>query len=106
MEFDTTAAGFNDEVVKSDLPVLVDFWAEWCMPCKMVEPVLAELAKEFEGKASIARVNVDEEGELAARFDVVSIPSLLLFKKGQVVDQQVGAAPKEILAEMLQKHLD
>lgn len=105
MEFDATTENFEEQVLKAPTPVLVDFWAEWCMPCKMVEPVLAELAGEYEGRLAIARVNVDEQGELAADYDIVSIPALLLFKDGTVVDQQVGAVPRDVLAEMIDKHL-
>lgn len=106
MEFDVTQETFEEQVLKSDVPVLVDFWAEWCMPCKMVEPVLAELAKEKDGVFSVGRVNVDEQGELAGSHNIVSIPALLLFKNGEVVDQQVGAAPKDVILKMVEKHLD
>jgi thioredoxin 1 len=106
MEFDATRENFDEQVLKAATPVLVDFWAEWCMPCKMVEPVLADLAKEYDGRLAIARVNVDEQGELAAGHDIVSIPALLLFKEGTVVEQQVGAVPREILVQMIEKHLE
>ncbi len=106
MEFDATVDNFDKEVLQTDTPVLVDFWADWCMPCRMVEPVLKELAETFDGRAAIARVNVDEQGELAARYDIVSIPALLLFRGGQVVDRHVGAAPREVLEELIRKHLD
>jgi thioredoxin 1 len=91
-----------DEAIKSDKPVLVDFWAEWCGPCKMIGPVVEELAGDYEGKAVIAKLNVDENPQVTARFGVRSIPTLLVFKNGQVVDKQVGAVPKSVLSQKIQ----
>ncbi|MCX8491874.1 MAG: thioredoxin [Cyclobacteriaceae bacterium] len=91
-----------DETLKSDKPILVDFWAEWCGPCKMIGPVVEELANDYEGKAVIAKLNVDENPQVTARFGVRSIPTLLVFKNGQIVDKQVGAVPKSVLAGKLQ----
>ncbi len=91
-----------DEAINSDKPVLVDFWAEWCGPCKMIGPVVEELAGEYEGKAVIAKLNVDENPQVTARFGVRSIPTLLVFKNGQVVDKQVGAVPKSVLSQKIQ----
>jgi thioredoxin 1 len=96
-----TDANF-DEVIKGEKPVLVDFWAEWCGPCKMIGPLVEELANDYEGKAVVAKLNVDENPQVTARFGVRNIPTLLVFKKGQIVDKQVGAVPKSVLASKLQ----
>lgn len=91
-----------DETIKSDKPVLVDFWAEWCGPCKMIGPVVEELAGDYEGKAVVGKLNVDENPDVTARFGIRSIPTLLVFKGGQIVDKQVGAVPKSVLAQKLE----
>ncbi len=96
-----TDANF-DSVINSEKPVLVDFWAEWCGPCKMIGPLVEELAGDYEGRAVVAKLNVDENPNVTARFGVRSIPTLLVFKKGQIVDKQVGAVPKSVLSSKLE----
>ena len=99
-----TDDSFEDDVLNADQPVLVDFWAEWCGPCRMVGPVVDELAGEYEGKAKIGKVNVDEN-QIATEYGIRSIPSLLIFKDGEVVDQIVGAVPKAQLKKQLDAQL-
>ena len=103
--FKITDDSFESDVLNSDKPVLVDFWAEWCGPCRMVEPVVEELADEYEGKAKIGKVNVDENPQISMKYGIRSIPSLLIFKNGEVVDQIVGAVPKSRLKKQLDAQL-
>jgi thioredoxin 1 len=100
-----TDDNFDSEVINSDLPVLVDFWAEWCGPCRMITPIVEEMAAEYDGKAKIGKVNVDENPDVSAKFGIRSIPSLLIFKNGEVVDQVVGAVPKSQLKKQLDAQL-
>lgn len=95
-----TDKNFSD-IINSDQPVLVDFWAEWCGPCKMIAPVVEELASEYDGKAVIGKVDVDSNPEVSAKFGIRSIPTLLVFKNGEVVDKQIGAVPKNVLSQKL-----
>ena len=96
---------FAAEVTNSNIPVVVDFWAEWCGPCKMIGPVVEELANEFDGKAIIGKVDVDTNPEVSAKFGIRSIPTLLVFKGGEIVDKQVGAVPKSVLSEKIEAQL-
>ncbi|MDD3375002.1 MAG: thioredoxin [Candidatus Omnitrophica bacterium] len=100
-----TEKNFEQEVVNSEIPVLVDFWAEWCGPCKMMSPILDELADELAGKAKVAKVNVDEAQSLAVKYGIMSIPAFILFKNGEAVDQVVGAVAKDQLLEQINKNL-
>ena len=97
MVLDVTDGDFEGEVLKSDLPVVVDFWAPWCGPCRMIAPVAEKLAGEFEGKLKFCKLNVDENPQTAMRFQVMSIPLLLFFKGGQKVDESLGALPESML---------
>lgn len=100
-ELTITKKNFESEVINSDIPVLLDFWATWCGPCRMLAPVVEEIAKDFNGKAKVGKINVDEEPELASAFRVASIPTVVVMKNGKVVDTSVGYKPKEKIAEML-----
>ena len=93
------------ELIKEDKLIVADFWAEWCGPCKMLGPIIEELSTEYEGKATIGKVNVEDEQDLAVQFGVRNIPTVLFIKGGQVVDKQVGAVPKAALQEIINKHL-
>ena len=100
-ELTVTKANFEQEILNSDKPALVDFWAPWCMPCRMIAPIVEEIAEETAGKAVVGKVNVDDEGELAMRYGVASIPTLIVFKNGQITNQALGAMPKEQIEALL-----
>ena len=100
-EITITKENFQTEVLNSEIPVLIDFWATWCGPCKMIAPIVSEIADEYEGKVKVGKVDVDSEGELAASFGVMSIPTLVLVKNGEVVNTSVGYRPKEEVIKML-----
>lgn len=97
---------FDSEVVKSNIPVLVDFWASWCAPCRMIAPVVEELAKEYDGKLKVAKLDVDANREIAQNFGIMSIPTLLIFNGGRVADQLVGAVPKSMLVDKITRVLE
>jgi thioredoxin 1 len=101
-----TVENFDREVIKSTSPVLVDFWAVWCGPCKMIAPIVDELAAELDGKLKVGKVDVDSNQQIAMQYGIRSIPTLLIFKGGKVVEQIVGAAPKKNLVDKLSKHLN
>ena len=96
-----TDGDFQDQVIQSSQPVLVDFWATWCGPCQAMNPIIQELATEYQGRVSVGKVNVDEQPTLAAQFGIQSIPTLLVFKDGKVVDTVIGAVPKKVIADTL-----
>ncbi len=103
MEIEFTDANFEQEVLKSEVPVLVDFWAPWCGPCQMMGPVIEELAKEMGEKAKVGKVNVDENGDVSAKFGIMSIPALKIFKAGVVVKEFVGVQAKDVLKKALEE---
>lgn len=100
-----TDKSFDEEVLQSNTPVLVDFWAEWCGPCRMVEPIVDEIASEYDGKAKVTKLNVDDNPEVSIKYNIRSIPALLIFKNGEVVDQVIGAVPKSHLKKQLEAQL-
>jgi thioredoxin 1 len=105
MALEITDSNFEELVLKSDKPVLVDFWAEWCGPCRMVGPVVDELSKDFEGIALVGKVNVDQNSSISANYGIRNIPTLLIFKNGQIVDKHVGVAQKSVLSDKIKAQL-
>jgi thioredoxin 1 len=105
MAVELTDANFEELAVQSDKPVMVDFWAEWCGPCRMVGPIVDELASDYEGKVVVGKLDVDSNNEISAKYGIRNIPTILFLKNGEVVDKQLGVAPKAALAEKLEKLL-
>ena len=105
MALEITDANFEELVLKADKPVLVDFWAEWCGPCRMVGPVVEDISREYSGKAVVGKVNVDNNPGISMKYGIRNIPALLYFNKGEIVDKQIGAVPKSVLAGKLDKQL-
>ena len=103
--FEFTDASFENDVINSQEPVLIDFWAVWCGPCRMVAPIMEELANDYAGKVKVGKMDVDHNPQVAMQYGIRSIPSILLFKNGELVDTVVGAVPKQTLAKMLDKHV-
>ncbi len=101
MALNVTDSNFEELVLNSDKPAIVDFWAEWCGPCRMITPIIEELAEEMDGKAVISKLNVDENPEICAKYGIRNIPTILFFKGGEIVDKQVGATQKNVLLEKL-----
>jgi thioredoxin 1 len=101
MSIELTEKNFKTEILEAQIISLVDFWASWCMPCRMIAPVLEEIAQEYSGKIKVGKINVDNEANLAAKYSIMSIPALLFFKEGQVVTEIIGAVPKEHIIEKL-----
>ncbi len=102
MALEVTDSNFEEVVIQSDVPVIVDFWAVWCGPCRMVGPLVDEIGKEYEGKAKVVKLDVDNNNATAAKFGIRNIPTVLYFKNGEVVDKQVGAVPKQVLVNKLE----
>jgi thioredoxin 1 len=105
MTLTLTKANFKEEVLESEQPILVDFWASWCGPCRMVGPIVEALADDFDGRAVVGKINVDEEDDLARQYSIMSIPTLVIFKGGEVVERVVGARSQGELAALLEKHI-
>ena len=105
MEIVITDDNFEEVVLKSDKPVIIDLWAEWCGPCRMVGPIIEEIAKEYEGKAVVGKLDVDSNPTVTTKYGIRNIPTILFFKGGEIVDKQVGAVPKSVIAAKLEKLL-
>jgi len=106
MEINVNDANFEKEILKSQIPVLADFWAPWCAPCRIVTPAVEEIAKEYKGKIKVCKINVDESPQTATEYGIMSIPTLAVFKKGKIADKVIGAIPKTELVSMISPHID
>ncbi len=100
-----TEGNWNEEVINSDKPVLVDFWAPWCGPCRIIAPIIEEIAEEFEGKIKVGKLNTDENPNIAMQYGIRAIPTVILFKNGEVVDTRIGVQPKDALKQMVMNHI-
>jgi|SRR5690242_12901315 thioredoxin 1 len=105
MALEFTDANFQNDVLESDKLTMVDFWAEWCGPCRAIGPVVEELSHEYEGKVNIGKVNVDQNPQVSMQYGITSIPAILFIKGGQIVDKQIGAVPRSVLEKKIQAHL-
>ncbi|QOR75413.1 MAG: thioredoxin [Thermoflavifilum sp.] len=105
MALELTDANFKEEVLQSDQLHVIDFWAEWCGPCRAISPIIEELARDYEGKVKVAKVNVDHNPQLSMEYNITSIPAILFIKNGKVVDRQIGAVPRSVLEKKIQAHL-
>ena len=105
-EITLNESNWEEEVIKSDIPVMVDFWAEWCMPCRMISPIVEKISNEYEERIKVGKLNVDENPSIATRYRIMAIPAVLFFKDGDLVDQVVGVVPKRVLEEKVKKVLN
>ena len=105
MEVNVTDKNFKQEILQSNISVLVDFWAEWCAPCHMVTPIVEEIAREYQGKLKVCKVNVDEAPDTASKYDIMGIPTLAIFKNGKIVDKVIGVVPKAQLEAVIKPHI-
>ena len=105
MDVTVSDTNFKQEVLESEIPVLVDFWAEWCMPCRMMSPIIEDIAKEYHGKLKVGKLNVDESPQIASTYGIMSIPTLVIFKKGEAVETMVGAIPKADIVSKIESYI-
>jgi len=105
MDINVNSKNFEEEVIKSKLPVLVDFWAEWCGPCKALLPTIDEIAKEKQGKLKVCKVNIENSGDLATKYEVMSVPTIMIFKEGKPMEKKVGLIPKKELEKVINKYI-